>query len=75
MKLQTDGIDTMALISGRWVPLALEDMAQMATAVGAHDLGALHAERAVRVPRHRTGQAVEVRRPSAPGLEFVVCFV
>jgi len=44
MELQTDGIDTMPLVGGGRVSLALEDVAQMAATVGADDLGPLHAE-------------------------------
>jgi len=47
----------------------------MSAAVGAHNLRPLHAETRVRVSRHRAGEAVEVRRPAAAGLELVVCFV
>ncbi len=44
----------------------------MASAIRAHNLDALHAERAVRMPRHGARQRVEEGRPAAAGLELVV---
>lgn len=75
MKLQTDTINTMPLVRRRRVPFALENMSQMSAAVTAHNLRPLHAERTVRVPRHRAGDAVKVRGPAASRLELVVCLV
>lgn len=75
MKLQRHTVDAVPLIRGRRVSLAFEDVAQMATAVRADDLGALHAEAGVRMPRDCAGDAVEVRGPAATGLEFVVRLV
>ena len=74
-KLNTNTIDTMPLIRGRIIPLPLEHMSQMATTITAHDLRPFHAERAVRMSRHCTWDAVEIRRPAAAGLEFVGRFV
>lgn len=65
----------MSLIRGRRVPLALEDMAQVTTTVGAHNLDALHAESAIGVSCDGAGDAVKVRGPSAARLEFVVGLV
>jgi len=47
----------------------------MSAAVTAHDLGALHAERAVRVPRHGARDGVEEGRPAAARLELVARLV
>jgi len=65
-KVQTDAIHTMPLVRRRGEPLTLEYMTQVATAVGAHNLGPRHAERAVLVPGDRTGDAVKIGRPAAP---------
>lgn len=46
-------------------------MPQVATALGARDLGALHAEGAVGVADDGAGDGVEVRGPAAAGLELV----
>lgn len=46
-------------------------MAQVPAAAGADDLGARHAERAVRVAGHGAGEGVEVGGPAAAGLELV----
>lgn len=65
----------MPLIRGGRVPLALEHVAQMSTAVAANNLRPLHAEHLVLMPRHSTRDGVEESRPAATGLEFVGCFV
>lgn len=65
----------MPLIGGRVEALALEHVAQVAAAVGAHNLGARHAERAVLVAHDGAGDRVEVRRPPAARLELVVGLV
>ncbi len=62
----------MALVGRRGVALALEDVAEMAAAVGADDLGAGHAKGAVLVAGDGAGDAVKVGRPAAAGLELVV---
>lgn len=61
----------MPLVRRGRIALALENMAQMAAAVAAHDLGAGHAKGAVCMPRHRAGDRVEVGRPAAAGFELV----
>lgn len=61
----------MPLVRGRREPLAFEDMTKMAAAVGAHDLGAGHAEAAVLVAGHGAGDAVEVGWPAAARRELV----
>lgn len=70
-KSQTNTINTMPLIRRRRIPFPLEHMAQMAPAITAHNLGALHAERAIRMPRHGPRDAVEIRRPAATRFELV----
>lgn len=47
----------------------------MSSTVTAHNLRPLHAERAVRVSRHRAGDVVEVRGPAAARFELVVRLV
>lgn len=68
---QTDAVDAVPLVRRRRVPLPLEHMPQVPAAVGADDLGALHAERGVEVPVDRPGDAVVVGGPAAAGLELV----
>lgn len=51
--------------------LALENVAQVAAAVGANDLNALHTQRVVDVALDGTGEAVKVGGPAAAGLELV----
>lgn len=41
-EFETDGVHTVPLIRGRWETLSLEDMAQVTSTIGAHDLDALH---------------------------------
>jgi hypothetical protein len=74
-KLDADTVDTVALISRRRIALTLEDVAQVAAAVGAHNLGALHAQRVVDVALDGAGQAVKIGRPAAARLELVRCLV
>jgi len=54
----------------RDAPLALEDVALVTPAVGAHDLDALHPPRAVDVLLDGTGNGVEEGGPAATGLEL-----
>lgn len=65
----------MALIRRGLVPFALEDMTQVAAAVGADNLDAQHAQRTVRVPGDGAGDAVVVGGPATAGLELVVRLV
>ena len=65
----------MPLIRRRRISLSLEDVSQMSPAVRAYNLRALHAERAIRVPRHCTWDGIEISGPSTAGLEFVCRFV
>jgi hypothetical protein len=65
----------MPLICRCLVSLALKHMSKMSTTVGADDLRPGHSERAVCVSRHSAWDVVEVCRPSAARLEFVVCLV
>lgn len=65
----------MPFIRRRRIPLPLEHMPQMPPALRARNLRAVHAQRAVRVPLHRAGDAVEVGGPAAAGFEFVGCGV
>lgn len=61
----------MPLVRGSGEPLALEHMAQVAAAVGAVDLDALHEQAVVLVALDGTGDAVKVGRPAAPAAELV----
>lgn len=47
----------------------------MAAAVGAHNLGAKHAQRAVLVSGHSAGDAVKIGRPAAARLELLLGLV
>lgn len=65
----------MPLIRRRSIAFSLEHMAQMPTAITAHDLGATHAKRAIGVASDRSRDSVEECGPAAAGLKFVVGFV
>lgn len=65
----------MSLVSGCRVSLALEDMSQMASTVGAHNLCSLHAKSAVDVSGDGTWNCIEEGGPAATRLELVVCLV
>ena len=75
VEFQRDTVDTMPLIGRRSIALALEDVAQVSAAICAYDFCSLHAKRAVCMPGHRTGNIVEISRPSAARFELVVGFV
>jgi len=62
----------MPLIRWRWVPLALEDMAQVPSTVAAYDLCPLHAESSIHMPRHCARHSVIERWPSAARLELLL---
>lgn len=47
----------------------------MTSTVRAHDFGPLHPERTICVPSDCTRDVVEIRRPAATRLEFVVGFI
>lgn len=65
----------MPLISWCRKTLALEDMAEMAPAVGADNFGPRHAPGVVLVSGYSTGNAVEVSWPPAAGFELMVGLV
>ena len=70
-KPQTDAVDTMSLVRRRGIAFAFEDMPQMPATLAAHNFGPGHAKRAISVPGHSAGDAIEIRRPAAAGLELV----
>ena len=74
-EIQADAVDAVTLVGGRGESLALEDVAEMAAAIGADDLGAGHAPGAVLVARDSAWDAVKVGRPAAARLELVVGLV
>lgn len=61
----------MALVGRRVEALALEDVAQVAAAVGARDLDALHEQAVVLEALDGARDAVKVGRPAAAALELV----
>jgi hypothetical protein len=65
----------VTLVSRGRVSLALEDVTEMATTVGADNLSALHTESAVSVSGYSTRDSVEESRPAAARLELVVGLV
>ncbi len=65
----------MSLICRGREALAFEDMAEVAAAVGADNLGPRHAIGLVLVASDGSGEAVEVSGPAAAGLELVVGLV
>src|ERR1700742_3113795 len=52
---QRNRVDAVALVGGRRIALALEDVAEMAVAIGAQHLGAGGAHRMVGAQDHRVG--------------------
>ena len=65
----------MPLIRRRREALPLKDVTQVAAAVGAHNLGAAHPQRAVLVAGHGSGDAVKVGGPAAARLELLLRLV
>lgn len=65
----------MTLVGRRRKALALEDVAEVAAAFGADDLGPEHSPGAILVPGDSARQAVEVGRPPTARLELVVGLV
>ena len=74
-ELDADAVDAVPLVRRGCVAFTLEDVAQMATAVGTDDLGADHAQGTVGVSRHRAGDGIEEGRPATARLELVAGFV
>jgi hypothetical protein len=72
---ETDAVDAVSLVSGCVEALALEDVAQVAATVRAHNLRPRHAKGAVLVACDGTWDAVKVGGPSAAGAELVVRLV
>lgn len=65
----------MALIRRRRESLSLENMTQVAAAVGADNFGSDGAEASVLVPGNRARDAIKICRPAAARLELVCCLV
>jgi hypothetical protein len=65
----------MTLVGRGRISLALENVTEMATTVGADNLSALHAESSVSVSGNGTGDGIEESRPAAARLELVVGLV
>lgn len=65
----------MTLVSGSRISLSLEDVTEMATTVGADNLGTLHTKGAVGVSGHSTRNGIEESWPAAARLELVVGLV
>eukprot|EP00955_Chlamydomonas_euryale_P015820 169346-Chlamydomonas_euryale.AAC.4 len=57
-------VDAVALVSGGWEALALENVAEVSATVGARNLHALHPVRDVLKPVHGAFQVVIERRPA-----------
>jgi hypothetical protein len=71
-EVNTDTIHTMSLVRwGNLVPLALEDVPKMPSAVVAHDLSPTP----IGPPPDSTRNRVSEGGPSAARFEFVLCFV
>lgn len=70
-KLQANAVHTVPFVRRCRIALALEDVTKVTAAVGANNFSSRHAEGAVLVPRHGTGNAVEVGWPTATRLEFL----
>jgi hypothetical protein len=65
----------VTLVGGGRVSLALENVTEMATTVGADNLSTLHTESAVGVSGYSTRDGIEESGPSAARLELVVGLV
>lgn len=65
----------MTLILGISKLLALEDMAQMASAIVTHDFRALHTKTGVVALAYRTRYSIPKSGPSAARVEFVTGLV
>jgi len=72
---ERDSVHTVTLVSRSRISLALEDVTEMATTVGADNLSTLHTEGAVGVSGHGTRDSIEESRPAAARLELVVGLV
>jgi hypothetical protein len=75
VELNAHRVDTVPLVGGRRVALALEHMSQVASAVGAHDLRPLHSKSAVGVSGHSAGNGIEESGPATARLELMLCGV
>ena len=75
VELQAHAVHTMPLVRRGRVSLSLENVSQMTSAVRAHDLRPLHTECAISVSCHSPRNVVEICRPAAARLEFVIGFV
>ena len=65
----------MPFVGRGGIPLPLEDVTEVATAIRTDYFGADHAERAVLVAGDGTRDAVKVRRPSTAGFKLVARFI
>lgn len=70
VELERHGIDAMSLVSGRFVALAFEDMAQMAIAIGTNHLRACHAHCLVCVEFQSSWDSLVKSWPSTAALEL-----
>lgn len=70
-EVQADAVDAVALVGRGGEALALEDVAQVAAAVVADDLDALHEHAVVLEALDGAGDAVEVGGPAAAAVELV----
>jgi hypothetical protein len=65
----------VALVSWRREPLALENMAKVTTAIGAHNLRPRHAQGAVFMASDGAGDAIKISWPAAVGVELLLGLV
>lgn len=65
----------MPLIRRRLIPLPLEHMPQMPSAIITHNLRPFHPKRTVGEPLHGARDRVKVCGPATAGLKFMVGFV
>lgn len=74
-ELQTDTVHAMPFVRRSRIPLALEHMPEMPSAVRADDLGTRHAQRAISMSGNSAGNGVEKGRPAAAGSKLVARLV
>lgn len=70
-KVHADAVDTVPLISGRGIALALEDVSKVSSTIRANNLDPLHTECTVRVSGDGIWDGVKECRPATARLEFV----
>ena len=75
IEIQADAVHAMPLIRWSGITFALENVSQMPTTIAAYYFCSLHSKCAICMSRNSAWDVIEICRPTAARLEFVVCFV